>query len=195
MITKQQRWDRSTEEFTHMADKLGKPIDQGILETVIVLNLLEVKTVQSCEGHMEWGVAAPWIDIEPSVPKQVSDTQFKNADEMFKKAIEIEKIPHNGKKAADMFALSRTMFDEARKPLRELYAKCCILFNQFYSGRAVSYDRILTCTHYARRLRLESIGAFLQPINEPSIKKPKLVEYQDEMKEFTAFLKKIYFSE
>lgn len=32
-------------------DKLGTPIDPGIFETVVALNLLGLHTLQSCEGH------------------------------------------------------------------------------------------------------------------------------------------------
>ena len=49
-----------------VTDRLGKRVDPGIRETVIVLNLLGLSTRQSCEGHVSLaghGHAAPWVDL------------------------------------------------------------------------------------------------------------------------------------
>jgi hypothetical protein len=59
-----QTWNDAVEKFSKVTDKLGKPIDQGIFETVICLNLLGVVTRQSCEGHLEWGLPYPWVDFD-----------------------------------------------------------------------------------------------------------------------------------
>ena len=48
------------EEFT---DRLGMPIDSGIFETVVVFNLLEFCTFQSCEGHLDHGSPYPWVTV------------------------------------------------------------------------------------------------------------------------------------
>lgn len=49
-------------------DPLGKPIDPGIAESLTefirVTQALGFKTVQSCEGHADWGFPCPWIDFE-----------------------------------------------------------------------------------------------------------------------------------
>lgn len=58
-------WNEAAEQFSKVTDKLGKPIDQGIFELVVCLNLLEIPTRQSCEGHLGWGLPYPWVDIEP----------------------------------------------------------------------------------------------------------------------------------
>jgi len=47
-----------------VTDGLGKEIDQGIFDTVVALNVLGIPTRQSCEGHLEWGTGAPWVDIQ-----------------------------------------------------------------------------------------------------------------------------------
>lgn len=57
-------WDVTAERFMKVTDKLGKKIDTGIFETVVALNVLGVPTLQSCEGHMGWGVPYPWIALE-----------------------------------------------------------------------------------------------------------------------------------
>jgi hypothetical protein len=52
------------ERCRRVVDKLGQPIDEGIFETVVVLNLPGIHTLASCEGHLEYGAYAPWVDIQ-----------------------------------------------------------------------------------------------------------------------------------
>jgi len=59
-----QTWNEALHHFSHVTDRLGKTIDPGILETVVVFNLLGMTTLQSCEGHSSWGTPYPWICIE-----------------------------------------------------------------------------------------------------------------------------------
>ena len=70
MVMSAATWDETVKHFTNVTDKLGKGIDAGIFETVVVLNILEVRTTQSCEGHLEWGVPYPWIDIQPEIEQK-----------------------------------------------------------------------------------------------------------------------------
>lgn len=63
-------WNEVADRFAMVTDKLGKPIDQGIFETVVALNVLGVKTRQSCEGHLDWGCPFPWIDIQPEIEQK-----------------------------------------------------------------------------------------------------------------------------
>jgi hypothetical protein len=60
-------WNETAQRFLNVTDKLGKRIDDGIFETVVALNVLGIGTTQSCEGHMDWGVPYPWINIEPNL--------------------------------------------------------------------------------------------------------------------------------
>lgn len=63
------RWRRMMEAVGRVTDRLGKPVDPGIRETVAVLNLLGLPTIQSCEGHVNdrgHGLPAPWVDFAPT---------------------------------------------------------------------------------------------------------------------------------
>lgn len=44
-------WEEAEAFMRHITDGMGSSIDEGILETVIALNLLGFPTCQSCEGH------------------------------------------------------------------------------------------------------------------------------------------------
>ncbi len=45
--SKEQHWQEMCTCVAHMKDKLGKEVDAGIIETVVVLNLLGMPTTMS----------------------------------------------------------------------------------------------------------------------------------------------------
>jgi hypothetical protein len=51
-----------------LKDQRGRPVDFGITpaltEFIRVTKALGFETVQSCEGHIDWGLPFPWIDFE-----------------------------------------------------------------------------------------------------------------------------------
>jgi len=57
-------------DLEKVTDKLGEPIDKGIIEGVAVLNKLGFPTSQSCEGHLDRGYPFPWIEIYPHEPEE-----------------------------------------------------------------------------------------------------------------------------
>jgi len=61
--TPEQRYQEMSERVSTFTDKLGMPIDPGIFETVVVLNLLGLHTFQSCEGHLDHGCPYPWVTL------------------------------------------------------------------------------------------------------------------------------------
>lgn len=65
MIVVTATWEETAKHFRRVVDRLGKPIDEGIFETVVALNMLGITTRASCEGHLAWGLPYPWIDILP----------------------------------------------------------------------------------------------------------------------------------
>jgi hypothetical protein len=63
-------WNETVAQFLLVKDRLGKPIDTNIFETVVALNVLGVHTTQSCEGHLDWGLPYPWIDIQADMQQK-----------------------------------------------------------------------------------------------------------------------------
>ena len=155
---KQKHWDEITSKVEGIRDGLGEPVDQGIKETVVALKALGFFTAQSCEGHLDRGVAAPWVDIG-----------FE----------EIEKDDINA---------------ESQSLLLLEAAKMHNLLEEYYEGADTRHDIRIIIKPYMGRFRIESAGVFLQDINSEETKKQKLVEYKEEMSEFTSFLKSKYFS-
>lgn len=62
-VSKRQ-WQQQLVNLGKTTDGLGLGIDPGIIELVAGLNLIGVNTTASCEGHLDWGLPYPWIDIE-----------------------------------------------------------------------------------------------------------------------------------
>lgn len=56
-----------------IGEKPGKSADPGIIDALIefvrVAQALGFETVQSCEGHIDWGHPFPWIDFRVSLDK------------------------------------------------------------------------------------------------------------------------------
>jgi hypothetical protein len=66
---KEDHWQEIAQRISRTVDKLGLSIDEGIKETVIVLNALGISTRASCEGHLDSGTCAPWVDIASTDPR------------------------------------------------------------------------------------------------------------------------------
>lgn len=59
--------EESQAAVSSLTDGLGRPVDSGIAEAlthfVRFVQALGFETVQSCEGHIDWGHPFPWIDF------------------------------------------------------------------------------------------------------------------------------------
>ncbi len=188
---KEQRWQEMYRTVTNMKDRLGKKVDTGIIETVVVLNLLGMPTKMSCEGHLEWGIGAPWVDIEDRYARERST----EVQQMFQQAQQLQQ------QQAHMTDEIAHLLEEARKADREVRLlnlaasrKLLDYLIIFYEKRHVPFDvRLIIQIHAIGRSRLESQGADFQDVALLEERSLKLKEYQEEMRQFTLFLKQQYF--
>lgn len=78
----QQKWENACKEIENITDSLGHHIDKNIKETVVSLNVLNINTAGSCEGHIDSGMSAPWVLIAaPNEPEE----RFIGQNEVFEK--------------------------------------------------------------------------------------------------------------
>lgn len=148
-----------------IADALGRPIDPGIRETVIALNALGMSTVASCEGHLDHGLAAPWIVVgDPTAMPYAQQAAGLLREGKREQAEE----SHMTAKRLNL-AQRRVLLD---------------LLDAFYAGRTVAAARrlIINPAEWSGIARLISQGADLQEIATPEERAQKLAEYQDEMR-------------
>ena len=91
-------------------------IDSGIFDLIVTLNALGFPTSASCEGHLDRGVAAPWVDIQP---KMTSEIQTKK-EEMQSLWREIKKMESEGKPKTEIMMILDKFHQiekEVNKPL------------------------------------------------------------------------------
>jgi hypothetical protein len=192
---KQQQWLDMEKEVHSWTDKLGMPIDLGIKDTVIVLNLLGFKTSASCQGHLDWGLPYPWIDFE------TTDQEVKNL--MEKQQSVYQKIQKNypagdysSPDLANLYKEIRTLNDEIQRVSLLKLISLKQLLDEFYSNHHTHPDRMIRIHQLNPTfLRLYSIGGDWQITRNDTEKVAKLKEYQEEMHELTNFLIAKYYNQ
>lgn len=60
------RWCAQRHEVLGWKAALGQGSDLQIVETVTILNVLGLDSSGSCQGHLQRGACAPWIDFQPA---------------------------------------------------------------------------------------------------------------------------------
>jgi hypothetical protein len=197
-IEKQAKWDEAVSKVEKITDKLGKKIDSGIKETVVVFLVNDFNTDGSCEGHLDHGRPYPWIDISQK-PQSI---EFKE-----KESVLINQIKEKGYKT--FFDIPKTdeesysKFIELRNDIgiyrKEIFDKMKSLFASFYySHKPITKDYTLTILESGRIESISGAGLgkdnwekFKSKIRAMSIEEKKnyLKNSQDEMKAFTEFMK------
>ena len=190
---KMQQWEQMKERVSRMVDRLGKPVDKGIAETIIVLNLLGIPTRQSCAGHLKWGVGAPWVDIE-SKDKKIQELMEK--ERSFIKMANKRREEQGGKitnEVAKLYTRAHRYSLQAKKRHAVIHQRLLDFLATFYQDRIVPYDVQLIAYLRGNSTMLESHGAGLQDVTPLPLRKERLAAYQQEMRDFTAFLKQRFF--
>jgi hypothetical protein len=158
-----------------VTDGLGKPIDAGIKPAVIALRALGLNTTMSCEGHMDHGIAGPWVDIFAPGGVQVQDKIMA----FRRKVGEHKELP------ARLIRLR-----EGAVPANFRYAaRVLALLEQFYRHRSVPFQTKIILEYWMDgEVRLLCQGAIPNAHRSRKLKAVNLKKYQQEFKVFTKFL-------
>jgi hypothetical protein len=167
-------WNLVAEEVETITDRLGKPIDEGIKETVIALRLHNFNTSGSCEGHLNWGYAYPWVDIGDELTNDMFERLRQD------KTTNIETLI---RKHSDIKALRQKNLQELNRFLD--------LLTEYYKNKAITEHERLNVgdTNIYGYFRLQSQGGSIQLARTKSEQKINLEKYQNEIRLFTHFLK------
>jgi len=175
--------NQKIEELQTITDRLGKPIDKGIIELVAVLNLLGFKTSGSCEGHLDHGCASPWVDIEGDIDKDELNklaTLQKEIDEIVrKKGFTTQAI----KKQRGY----RKRLDALIKPTKLKALKIIDLLNEFYDNRKIKVDERIIIAEGGISFRIICQGDYIQDVVSNKQKEKRLTKYQKEFNTFKYF--------
>ncbi len=201
-VNKDELWDQKAKEVDNWTDRMNLKVDKNIKDTVIVLNLLNIPTVQSCEGHLKWGLPYPWIEIETDTPQvleliqqaQGIESQIEEEERLLKEQFPLlnwNKILMNkeAEKLRGFYQQRLEIFDEVDRIKHERLATLYDLLNKFYQNGSPYYDHTLILAYN----RLESLGGMWQNLRTDKEKKEKLKAYQNELQDFTEFLIDYYY--
>jgi hypothetical protein len=179
------QWQQFRETVDGMGDGLGYRVDLGIRDTVAAFNANGFSTTASCEGHLDHGVAAPWIDIEdPS-----TDDLWEKSSEAFEIADKAEENKQPERVLKALYKRAHEQRGEARRPTLLQAKRLMSFLADFYEDREVPFDRRLTLELNGSSCRIQSSGALVQAIEDDQTKSANLEQYREEMKLFSNYLK------
>ncbi|MBI5045847.1 MAG: hypothetical protein HZC14_02515 [Candidatus Niyogibacteria bacterium] len=200
------------QEVESIGDRLGKPIDGGIKEVVVMLEANELPTSGSCEGHVERGLPVPYVEV--SAPNQPEE-RFIGQDEAFEKVAKKYGITVDEAKTSKideayweaMKECSQNEETEEYKKWNEENKKLLVknhdLLEEFYKERQVEPDVKLQIEEGVGNFRIHNGGENYQPIienerkfseEEKQARAGKIEKYRAEMLAFAQFLKEKYLS-
>jgi hypothetical protein len=178
-------WDEAATKVDKLADKLGLGVDAGIRDTVIALWVLGFNTRQSCEGHLDSGVATPWVDVETAKPVSVL---IEEEQTLLRRMMEGDPTKSD---PADNERLHAIRAERHQLWLPEV-ARLMKLLSDFYEGRSVAIEhRLILAPRGATGVRLVAQGEVLVPLADEVAQQAMLAGSQREMRDFTAFLRRL----
>lgn len=188
---KQKRYMTMKRKLKNSGDRLGRKIDKNIFETIVYLNLLDIPTSASCEGHLDHGVAAPWIDFVPRPSRTLTKLQ-KRAEKQLGNLLLAQESAKLSKKLDSLQEVYTDTLDEISELLLTELKPLVDLLTTHYREHECEYEQMLVLRNNYQWARLASVGELFQESRTPEEKKRALVYYQREMHEFTRFLRRTY---
>lgn len=82
------RYRDMCERVSQFKDNFGLGVDPGIFDAVVALNLTGITTYQSCEGHLDHGLAYPWVTVIDQETSRMFDTHWLRVCELEEQATE-----------------------------------------------------------------------------------------------------------
>lgn len=187
--TQEDQWSQVAQQLASVTDSLGMPIDEGIRETVIALNALGIHTIASCEGHLDRGIAAPWVDIAAPNVRELEKAAF-----LKQRAVEqarLAGVPPEGRQEL-MREAEQAKLEVKRLHVQERMKLVCYL-DAFYRERHADYDRrLILVMDWSGGSRLQSQGADCQDVRTQEERARNLSAYREEMQAFTVFLRRMF---
>ncbi len=167
-VSKRQ-WQQQLVNLGKTTDGLGLGIDPGIIELVAGLNLIGVNTTASCEGHLDWGLPYPWIDIEGIGAFELNEKMQKvKADSNDHKALITQLIKINSVEVKKLFEI----------------------LEEYNNQKSHTYRRILIIVPFGWGSgRFQPVGGVLAEISNKTEQAKQLEIFRNEIKQFSRFIK------
>jgi hypothetical protein len=183
--TKATKWARIEKQFKKISDRLGTLIDQKILSLVVALNALGLETLQSCEGHIEYGTYAPWVSFNvPSAAgykAKVLEIADRHADE--------DRPRYSAEECGELYRLA----DMQKKSIAQARIAVDRYIDLFYAEhKPMKPESKIVVRDGADFFLIEAQGSAKQQERRKDARKRHLALYQQEFQAFADFLKYCY---
>lgn len=176
---KEKLWKKTEEEVDNIekVDIHGVGIDPKIKRTAIALNVLGIDTSMSCEGHLDHGRGAPYIDISARGTAKLR----LDADN----AYALQRHADHERLQEESISINRKLLDRLQGYL-----------DGFYREREVQQvHRLMAEMNSYGVIRLRNFGELAQGATDSSERSVNLTAFQHEMEEFGKFLEEKFFRE
>lgn len=210
LLEKQTLWDKTLEQLECVSDRLGKPIDAGIKETIVAFMVNKFPTYGSCEGHVEERFGKmrklrPYIAIGIQEPKErfVGEQEIKNKIAT-EHGIAVEKLDENDPVAKPYWIyiakhdVPETPEYLAVRAKNEALQKSILdILESFYQNHRVSGElkfkiqRIGPAGHFHLTVGKENPKEVA--VADVEKLRQELLAEQERVREFTQFLKDTFF--
>jgi hypothetical protein len=185
---KEAQWQEAEAHFRTVTDLLGMPVDAGILETVIALNLSGFPTSSSCEGHMDRSGYTPMICMEVPEAKDLLRIAAHLAQKLHEEAKNVPLSEHMA-----LYAPYIRLKEQAIQLHMQRMAPLVDLLSNFYRHRQVDYlDQLALFEIGTCQSILAPLGATLQAVRNEGKRAVALKRYQAEFADFTAYLRNLW---
>jgi len=188
--TPEQSYQEMHDLVSTFTDKLGTLVDPGIFETVVALNLLGLRTFQSCEGHLDHGCPYPWVTI-------IDDERSRTFNRMWLSVCELEEQAKASRTvtAYDCYCSAeiqlRALLDEWETE-DLVFGQITELLGAFYKEQEMQTNpaRLLVKRLHPGTYRIEPGFSLVVKELPDDLKATYLARGQAEMQAFTCFLKR-----
>lgn len=165
-------FDRAKVKTQRLADKLGTPIDPGILDAVAAFRVLGIHTVGSCEGHADRTTGGPYIMFESPESGELLNR--------------LQQIPDK------VSAEYKELFQQASKLNMAEVKKLLPFLDGFYEDRDTPHSRRLIIRCFGPTVaKLMVQDADLEELLPDEERAHHLADNQLEMLAFTNYLKEL----
>lgn len=172
-------WEEAFAEAQQYVDGLGCGIDQGILETVVALNLLGFRSTASCEGHLDHGHAYPWVDfdVDGPLPAGYDEAVIYHED----------LSPEEQEAASERFLAMINAYHTEN----HLYTRLTALLDAYYEMHSAIPDeqRLMLWTIHLGWYRLLPASGFQEKAWPEEERADRLAQCQAEMRDVTRYFK------
>lgn len=198
--TQATHWENVETMINEVTDGCGLPVDEDIKKTVVALNALNFETIQSCEGHLDWGLPYPWVSLRPDQNNEtltidlhrkkdaLCDEEISMENERMAAILNHSHKMHDVEEMAIKIARKRQEIWKTWEEIEQVESKrfddIWALLQEFY-GDELSVNQTTLIVHEDR---LIPIGGLCQKRFSKEKQQENLKAYREEMDRFAEFL-------